>query len=70
MHFLTSMIILFGFVLVICLGLAEVICDLSDMSVHASPPVLGTQRFRTPETEDERARANAPSSAADLRDTS
>jgi hypothetical protein len=37
MHFLTLLIIVFGFVLVICLGVAQVIWDLRETSAHASP---------------------------------
>jgi hypothetical protein len=37
MHFLTSLIIFSGFVFVFCLGLVQVLWDLSDISVHASP---------------------------------
>jgi hypothetical protein len=36
MHFLASLIIFLGFVLVICLGLVQVIWDLSETSVHSS----------------------------------
>jgi hypothetical protein len=39
MHVFTSLIIFFGFVLVICLGLIQVIWDLSETSTHASPHV-------------------------------
>jgi hypothetical protein len=42
MHVLTSLIIFFGFVLVIWLGLVQVIWDLSETSTHASPHVLAT----------------------------
>lgn len=42
MHVLTSLIIFLGFVLVICLGLVQVIWDLSETSTHASPHVLAT----------------------------
>jgi hypothetical protein len=37
MHFLTSLIIVAGFVFVICLGLVKLIWDLSQMSVHEAP---------------------------------
>jgi hypothetical protein len=37
MHVWTSLIIFVGFVLVICLGLIQVIWDLSETSTHASP---------------------------------
>jgi hypothetical protein len=42
MHFLTSLIIFTGFVFVICLGLVQVIWELSKMSAHASPRMLST----------------------------
>jgi hypothetical protein len=42
MHFLTSLIIFFGFVLVISLGLIHVIWDLSETSAHASPHAPAT----------------------------
>jgi hypothetical protein len=42
MHFLTSLIIFSGFVLVICLGLVQVIWDLSETSTHASPHIPAT----------------------------
>ena len=37
MHFLTSLIILGGFVFVICLGLLKLTRDLSEMSFHEAP---------------------------------
>jgi hypothetical protein len=43
MHFLTSLIIFSGFVFVICLGLVQVVCDLSRMSGHTSPHMLSTE---------------------------
>jgi hypothetical protein len=39
MHFITSLIIFCGFAFVVCLGLFNVISDLSEMSVHESPHV-------------------------------
>jgi hypothetical protein len=42
MHFLTSLIIFFGFVFVVCLSLVNVIWDLSAMSVHVAPHMLAT----------------------------
>jgi hypothetical protein len=42
MHFLTFLIIFSGFVLVICLGLVQVIWDLSETSAHASPHMSAT----------------------------
>jgi hypothetical protein len=69
MPFLTSLIIFFGFVLVICLGLAQVIWDLSEISAHASPHMLATPHGKTCGAEDGRASANESSSTANLRDT-
>jgi hypothetical protein len=40
MHFLTSLLIICGFVFVLCLGLIQVISDLSEMSVHAPRPSI------------------------------
>jgi hypothetical protein len=40
MDFLTSLIIVAGFVFVVCLGVVKVIWDLSEMSVHAPPEML------------------------------
>jgi len=37
--FLTALIIITGFVFVICLGLIKVIWDLSEMSIHVPPEV-------------------------------
>jgi hypothetical protein len=37
MHFLTSPIIVAGFVFVICLSLVKLIWDLSQMSIHEAP---------------------------------
>jgi hypothetical protein len=42
MDCLTSLIIIDGFVFVVCLGVVKVICDLSKMSVHAPPEMLPT----------------------------
>jgi hypothetical protein len=58
MHFLTSLIIVFGFAFVVCLGLVKMICDLSQVSVHEPPSI--------PETPGYRASAEqAPAKAAD-----
>ena len=56
MHFLTSLIIFSGFAFVVCLGLINVIWDLSAMSVHVAPNMLATphdggQRSRRGTTE-------------------
>jgi hypothetical protein len=58
MHFLTSLITFSAFVLVICLGLVQVIWDLSSISVHASPHVPATPHSRTSEEVDGHANAN------------
>jgi hypothetical protein len=42
MHLMTWLIIFSGFVLAICLGLAQLVWDLSEMSAHASPHVYVT----------------------------
>jgi hypothetical protein len=42
MHFLTSLIIVFGFAFIVCLGLVKMIWDLSQVSVHDSPSILET----------------------------
>jgi hypothetical protein len=73
MHFLTLLIIFFGFVFVICIGLAQVIWDLSETSVHASPRMLATPHSGPSGDEDghaenRTANVNESSSAADLRD--
>jgi hypothetical protein len=67
MHFLTSLIIFSGFVLVVCLGLVQLIWDLSEMNVHASPHILATPHSGAGVAEEGHVNANAPS-AADLRD--
>jgi hypothetical protein len=69
MHILTSLIIFFGFVLVICLGLAQVIWDLSEISAHASPHVLATPPSPTSGPKDGHPNANESSRAWELRDT-
>jgi hypothetical protein len=37
MHFLTSLIMVAGFVFVICFGLVKLTWDLSEMSFHEAP---------------------------------
>ena len=59
MHFLTLLIIFSGFVFVLCLGLVQVIWDLSRMSGHAAPQTLTTRD----------GTAHVSSSAADLGET-
>jgi hypothetical protein len=68
MHILTSLIIFFGFVVVICLGLVQVIWDLSEISAHASPRELATPPSRTSGPKDGHPNANESSSAWDLRE--
>jgi hypothetical protein len=46
MHFLTSLIIVSGFVLVLCLGLDQVVPELSQMSFHVSPHIPETPCHR------------------------
>ena len=58
-----------GFVLVICLGLLQVIWDLSEMSAHASPHVQTTPPSAISGLKDGRSSADESSSAWDLRDT-
>ncbi len=69
MHVLTSLIIFFGFVLVICLGLVQVIWDLSETTVHASPHVLATPPNGTSGPKDGHPTASESSSAWDFRDS-
>jgi hypothetical protein len=42
MHFLTSLVIVFGFVFVVCLGLVKLALELWQVSVHDSPAILET----------------------------
>jgi len=53
MHLMTSLIVIFGFTIVLCLALVKVIGDLSKMSVHAPPDILAMQcgMCLTPELE-------------------
>jgi hypothetical protein len=60
MHFLTALIIVFGFVFVFCLGLVKVVWDLSEMNVHAAPDALSTIQFGDSGAKERRA--NAPES--------
>jgi hypothetical protein len=46
MHFLTSLIMVFGFVFVVCLGLVKLAWELSQASVHDSPAILETPSRR------------------------
>jgi hypothetical protein len=56
MHLLTSLIIVAGFVLAICLCLVKVAWDLSQVSVHESPAI--------PDTPGKPASAEGPSAMA------
>jgi len=69
MHVLTSLIIFVGFVLLICLGLIQVIWDLSETSTHASPQMLATPPKGTSGPQNGEAPASESSSAWELRDT-
>jgi hypothetical protein len=69
MHILPSLIIFFGFVLVIFLGLVQVIWDLSEISARASPHVLATPPSPTSGPKYGRPNANESSSAWQLGDT-
>jgi hypothetical protein len=42
MHFLASLIIVFGIVFVVCLSLVKLTGDLSQARVHESPAILET----------------------------
>jgi hypothetical protein len=42
MHFLTSLIMIFGFAFIVCLGLVKMVWDLSQVSAHESPAILET----------------------------
>jgi hypothetical protein len=68
MHVLTSLIIFLGFVLVICLGLVQVIWDLSETSTHASPQMLATPPNSTSGPQDGESTVSESSSAWELRD--
>jgi hypothetical protein len=70
MHFLTSVIIVFGFAFVVCLSLVKLIWDLSQVSVHESPAILETPG-KPASTEEPPAKATKPyeSSPTELSDT-
>ena len=42
MHFLASLLIVAGFVFVVCLGLVKLTWELSQVSVHESPAIPET----------------------------
>jgi hypothetical protein len=56
MQFLTSLIIVFGFVSAVFLGLVKLTWDLSQVSVHESPEIPET-RSRPASAEEPRAKA-------------
>jgi hypothetical protein len=56
MGFLTSLILVFGFALVICLGVVKMTWDLSQLSLHDSPAF--------PETAGESTGTRQPASKA------
>jgi hypothetical protein len=68
MHILTSLIIFLGFVLIICVGLVQVIWDLSEMSTHASPQMLAPPPNGTVGPRNGKVTASESSSAWELRD--
>jgi hypothetical protein len=51
MHFLTSLISIFGFTLVLCFALVKGIGDPSKTSVHAPPDLVALQGWRNVESE-------------------
>jgi hypothetical protein len=65
----TSLIIFSGFALALCVGLVQLIRDLSEMSFHVSPDVPEAPYHRAAGAELGHANANGSWSAADLRDT-
>ena len=69
MNVLTSLIIFVGSILVICLGLVQVIWDLSETSTHASPQMLATPPNGISGPQNGEAIASESSSAWELRDT-
>jgi hypothetical protein len=67
MYFLKSLIIVSGFVLVFCLGIVKLICDLSEMSVHGPPDMPKTPHGGTGQAEEGLiAKAENESIAAEL----
>ena len=70
MHFLTSLIIFFGFVSLVCLSLVKLSWDLSQVRVHEPPAIPETPR-KPASTEAPRAKAieSYESSPAELSDT-
>ena len=68
MHFLTSLIILIGFVFVVCVGLIQVIWELSRLSFHESP-VIREAPGELAAAEDAKAVESYESSPTELSDT-
>ena len=68
MHFLTSLITLIGFAFVVCLGLVEIIWDLSQLSFHESPVIRETPSGLAA-AEDAKAVESYESSPTELSDT-
>jgi hypothetical protein len=68
MPILTSLVIFLGFALILCVGLVQVIWDLSEMSTHASPQMLAPLPNGTGGPQYGEATANESSSAWELRD--
>ena len=44
MHILTPLIVIIGFAFVVCVGLVQVVSDLSQMSFHESPVIREASR--------------------------
>jgi hypothetical protein len=63
MHVVTSLIVFLGLVLVICVGLIQVIWDLSETSIHATPHVRATPPNGSSALQDGRPTASGSSSA-------
>jgi hypothetical protein len=70
MHFMTSLIIVFGFAFAVCFGVVKMIWDLSQASVHASPAIR-EMPGRPASAEGPRGKATKPyeSSPTELSDT-
>jgi hypothetical protein len=70
MHFLISLIIVFGFSFVVCLCLVKLTWDLFHVSVHESPEILETPgRPATAEEQPAKATEWFESSPTELSDT-
>ena len=70
MGFLTSLIVVFGFALVICVAVVKMTCDLSQLGAHDSPaiPEAASKSF----AQEPAPKATEPyqSNPAELSDTS